>query len=483
MLFELLKKISEDIHCDMFFTGGYVRDLVLNKPCTDYDILVIPDKHHYEKYTVQDIADKILQNFDNVIHKSVVTTYDNKVVINVILSFSDTAFKIVSLQFSVVTQDKRYEFISDTLIINCYSRDFTVNSMFINVNADQNLTNVFDFFTGKEDIKNKVLNTISDSEDTFTKSPIRLMRAFTLRAKYKFKFSKDLGESIIKYKDLLSSCPMPLIKEELTKILLSQKPSVALIKMQSYGILNVILPELSNCCGVTQSQAHHKYDVFKHLVYTCDAVQPDLTLRLAGLLHDIGKPSVRQETQKKGITFYKHEIASCKIAEVVLKRMGFPKVIGLKVLHLIVNHMYHYTNDFTDTAVRRCIQNFGITKSDLNDLSNFPLFKLRQADRKGNGFKKVLISKRQQLFEDRIKKVFEKTSMNSFSLKDLNLNGSDIMEKFDLKPSKLIGILLAKSLDFVIKNPMRNSKDILLKHVENLLAQPKFLDTYLKSTE
>jgi poly(A) polymerase/tRNA nucleotidyltransferase (CCA-adding enzyme) len=230
--------------------------------------------------------------------------------------------------------------------------------------------------------------------------------------------------------------------------------------MSRIGVLSIILPELNHCVGVKQDPKYHKYDVFKHGIYTCDNIEPVLELRWAAILHDIGKPDTKE---KKGgrVTFHKHEVVGANLARVALERLRFKKQVVSEVVHLIRLHMYHYTRDFTDTAVRRFIKNANIKEEDLNNIENLPLFKLRKAERKGNGFKTIPITERQHDFEKRIVGVFKGSSV--FDIKDLDINGEELMRVFNIGPSKTIGDVLNHLVEKILEDPKLNTRDELIK--------------------
>lgn len=198
------------------------------------------------------------------------------------------------------------------------------------------------------------------------------------------------------------------LKYYLNELLLSSKPSTYIIKMRNLGLLEYIIPELIQCEAVYQHDKFHKYDVFEHCIYTMDNTPPDLSLRLAGLLHDIGKPST-YKIIKGYPTFHKHDVIGASITYKILKRLGYNKPMIRSVVQLVRLHMYHYTRSWSDKAVKRFIKKVGIDDTNIENLSELPLFKLRAADRMGGGTKYVAVTELQKKFEDRIRKVYYKS--------------------------------------------------------------------------
>jgi putative nucleotidyltransferase with HDIG domain len=227
----------------------------------------------------------------------------------------------------------------------------------------------------------------------------------------------------------------PSFREKFPINLLENTPSKRIILWQNTGLLKVHLPELDKCCGVVQDPKYHTLDVFEHCVKTCDFTPAIDYMRWAGLLHDIGKVLTRKVrvmckkafpkrssfsecpwTKKPchlncshgiiRITFHKHEMASIKLAKKVLKRYKVTSDVYHKTLHLVANHMYNFSSNWTDRAIKRFIDRTGLTQEDLLEPDSFPLFRLRIADRLSRGLKPV--TQRQRDFEQRLREFFAK---------------------------------------------------------------------------
>jgi poly(A) polymerase/tRNA nucleotidyltransferase (CCA-adding enzyme) len=186
-------------------------------------------------------------------------------------------------------------------------------------------------------------------------------------------------------------------------------------------------------------------------------------MRLAGVLHDVGKADTRKVIGDR-VTFHKHEMVSFKLTRAFLNRLKYDSKTKEEVLTLVRLHMYHYTRDYTNAAVRRFIKRVGINKHNIKDLENIPLFKLRKAERLGNGLKTDPVTQRQRDFEKRIKKVFE--AGGGLDLKDLDINGHILIEAFGLDPrkdGKLIGEILRYLLDRVQRDKSVNNRMSLIE--------------------
>jgi hypothetical protein len=244
----------------------------------------------------------------------------------------------------------------------------------------------------------------------------------------------------------------------------------------------VFFPELADCVGSGQNPKHHSYNVFDHLIYAVDAacgLTKDLTVRYAALCHDLGKAPTR--AVKPGgdgpddVSFHNHEVVSTRLAFAFFNRYRYPKKFMEEVIALVRQHQYKYDREWTDKAVRRFIRTVGITRADLEDLDNHPLFLLRQADRMGNEFKAHLpITQKQGDFQRRLTEVYEQSSAHS--LRDLKVNGRDLMSHFELEASPTIGKTIAYLFDTVEETPSLNTKEDLLRLAKEFLREQEEMD-------
>lgn len=446
---EVLRKLEKDLketHSSiaLFITGGFVRDLLRRKRNKDLDIVA----RNVSLKTIQSALKKYGPTKKIKIHHVPGTEPITCVLFR---AEGDT----MEAQIAIMKAAKGAKV---SLKQDSKQRDFTINAMYLPINEAYS-KNVIDFWGGKNDIESRQILSVGSAKSKFIKSPIRILRAFSLACKTRYTITQHVQEAISDNANLLKKVPAEAIKEELIEIIMSSKPSQYLKMMQKLGVLKVILPELDNCVSCTQDKRYHKHTVFNHLAYTCDYTEPDLVLRLAGLLHDIGKPVAKEIIGGK-ITFHKHEVIGARIAAIVLKRLRFDNKTIDKVVHLVRMHMYHYTREYTDAGVRRFINGSGITKKDMEDIGNFPLFKLRKAERLGNGYKTKPVTPRQKDFENRLIRVYK--SSNGLGIPDLVVDGNDLIEVFSMKPSKEIGVILRYLLEKIIEIPELNNRSDLL---------------------
>lgn len=323
-------------------------------------------------------------------------------------------------------------------------RDFTINAMAVSL-KDEILIDPLD---GQADLKNKKIRMVY--LNSFVDDPLRMLRAVQFAARFEFGIEKETYEALIEHAKLINTVSPERIAEELNKLLvLSDNPSVGLRLMQETGLLQEILPELQLCVGVEQPGGFHKYDVFEHTMHVLDAAPKDLKIRLAALFHDINKPQHRRLVDK-GATFYGHEMSAGKTAQVVMTRLRYSNDIIKDVKMLVERHMF--TVDVTPKGLRRLIRQVGVELI-------FDLLDLRRADVTGLGMGNSTDDI--DVFEADIKAEIE--SKAPFSLKDLAINGNDLMEMFDLKPGKKVGDILNYLMEKVLDNPKVNIKEKLEK--------------------
>ena len=246
------------------------------------------------------------------------------------------------------------------------------------------------------------------------------------------------------------------VREEWSKILLSSKPSYGIQLLEQTGLLAEFLPELAACRGVGQGGPHH-FDVLDHLAYACDAAPIQLPLRLAAILHDIGKPGRRVEDRDGNLSFYGHDQESARLAELVLRRLKYPNSLIAEVAHLVRHHMFDYSPDWTDAAVRRFVNRVGIDMIQ-------PLAALRLADT--SGMSGIPADPRRVMpLLDRVADL--KAKDQAFGLKDLAIGGTELLDLgWPKGPS--MGLALAELLESVLDDPDLNSPERLLAIAEKL---------------
>lgn len=249
--------------------------------------------------------------------------------------------------------------------------------------------------------------------------------------------------------------------KQFRKIVCGARPSEGFLSLDKIGALDWFLPELAASKNLTQNR-YHKYDIFYHSIYCCDSVQePNLVLRLAGLFHDLGKVETRKEKENGEASFYNHEVISERHADRIMQRFGFEPGLIKRVKFLVRNHMFHYTAEWTDRAVRRFMRK---VRPDLLE----DLITLRLADRKASGKRQAL----PEAIKDLIKHIEEvRLKEADLKIRDLAINGHDLIS-MGLKPGPEMGQLLKNLLEQVKTGELFNEKEALIQEAEKLILIP-----------
>ena len=454
-------KIFEKNGFQAYLVGGAVRDICLKKKPSDWDIAT--------NATPQDVMRMFKFVVPTGFEHGTVTVHFNKTEIEV------TTFRTESGYSDARHPDKiNY---AATIEEDLARRDFTMNAIAVNLKNGK----IVDPYGGQKDIKKRLIRTVGNAHERFMEDGLRPIRALRFASKLGFAIEEKTYQEISQ-KDVqnkITSISIERFRDEFEKMMLSKKPSVALKLMEETGILNLFIPEFSKCRGCIQSdyRAFHKFDVLDHLFYACDgAPENKLNVRLAALFHDIGKPDAKNITMQEvfdpkecckknleTITFYNHEKYSAEITQKIMTRLKFSNEMIKNVIHLVKEHMFHYEENWTNAAVRRFIIRVG--KENLEDL-----YDLCFADMYGMWNQKIEIKYSEPVallleLKERINE--ELMKQNALSLKDLNVNGKDLMEN-GIPAGKKLGEILNHLLDCVIEDPSLNSREKLLEIVKNI---------------
>jgi tRNA nucleotidyltransferase (CCA-adding enzyme) len=333
-------------------------------------------------------------------------------------------------------------------------RDFTINAMAFDLSTQK----LVDPLDGKKDIKKGIIRITNPN--SFKDDPLRMLRGIQFAARFEFELEKKTLESLCQNVELIRTISPERIQEEINKLLTrAKRPSIGFRLMHKTGLLKEILPELEKGAGVEQPGGYHQYDVFEHSLITMDNAPMNLELRLAALFHDVCKPDTKSLTQT-GATFYGHEKKGAKITQKTLQRLRYSNELISKVVLLVEKHMF--TMGVTDKGLRRLINRVGTENI-------FDLLELRRADiiAQGRGGDTLEVDE----FEQRIRLEIDKKP--PFGLKDLKVNGNDLMKEFNLTPGPVVGKILNHLMEKVLDEPEFNEKDRLLKEAEEFLGKLK----------
>lgn len=352
-------------------------------------------------------------------------------------------------------------------------RDFTINAMAIAIDKES-LKNIFqkqaiaenyqlqtndwqliDEFQGFKDLKTGLIRTVGDPNERFAEDALRMLRAIRLAVQLNMELEKETFLSIQNNHDSLPFISAERVGGEMIKILASTDPARGVKLLDESGLLNHIIPELKMGKNMDQS-GHHKTDVWTHsldALATCPSNDP--VVRLATLIHDIGKPDTYDKKDQE-ISFYNHEVLGARIASKIAKRLRLSKKDVQRVFILVRYHMFYYQTDHSDASIRRFIKKVSLENID-------DILDLREGDRLGSGAKKT--SWRLEEFK---KRIIEQLNQ-PMDLSDLAINGQIIMDEFQLKPSPLIGQILNQLLEEVMENPALNTKPSLIAETKKII--------------
>ena len=441
---------------EAYIVGGCVRDFLLEKKPNDWDMTtnagaeevqkIFPESFYNNKFGTVTVVNKNAK--DNSLKNIEITTYR------------------VDIGYSDKRHPDEVKF-TPSLKEDLARRDFTVNAMAIGVESKNPVKSkvgsyeIIDLFGGQKDLKDKIIRAVGNPEKRFQEDALRMLRAIRFAVQLDFEIEKTTFESINKNSASLKFVSQERIRDELEKIILSNKPSEGIELLRKSGLLKYIIPELELGVGVSQNR-HHIYTIYEHCILSLKhCPSKKLETRLASLMHDIAKPQTKAGVGQDS-TFYNHDFVGARFSKRILKRLKFSGKIVDKVSLLVKNHMFYYNVDeVSEAGVRRIIKRVG--KENLKDLMD-----LRIADRLGSGVPKAKPYKLRHL-----EYLIEKVGKDPISPKMLKINGQDIIKILDIRPSPKIGAILKVLLAEVIEDPENNTKKYLEKRVGELNKLPE----------
>ncbi|MCF7938875.1 MAG: CCA tRNA nucleotidyltransferase [Spirochaetales bacterium] len=425
-------RFSEEGH-QIFLVGGALRDIYLGLKPEDFDFATdaLPE-------TVLNLFPRVLPT--GIKHGTVTVLFRGK-------QIEVTTFRSES-DYSDGRHPDHIEFGSE-IEADLSRRDFTMNSIAYDM-ADKK---IFDPFSGRKDIRHRIIRAIGNPVDRFREDGLRSIRACRFASQLNFRIEGETQHAAAETVDRSKLVARERIRMELEKLFCSEKPSIGLLLMEQFGLLADIIPELSACKGVEQ-KGFHRFDVFEHSLLACDAApRDDLIIRLAALLHDIGKPLTMEILPDGRRTFYNHEKVSAELAEKRLTALTFSNKIIRRVRRLIEQHMFNFQDEWSDAAVRRFVSRAG---SDILE----ELFQLREADRYAITGRSSRNTNLEEL-RSRIGKIKEEGS--AVTIRDLAVDGNLLAEKAGIPKSKKMGQVLDFLLESVIEDPALNTKEKLIE--------------------
>ena len=469
---EPLRELRRKTSAEVFLSGGAVRDLACNRRPKDLDLLVRNISPTEFETTMKTMGDVRLVGASFGVYLFRPHGSEQSV---------EVAFPRV--EASTGTGHKDFAIRSDPSISleeDSKRRDFTLNAMYVSIDSVGqegrfDRKDIIDLHGGLEHIKRRLIVAVGNPQDRFHEDALRMLRAAVLIARTGYRLEGGTFAAIKRNAGLIQEVSPERIRDELNKILSTDKPSRAFKMLHRTGLLALVFPELEACVDCGQNPKHHSYPVFEHSLYAADAatqITDSLEIRWSALCHDLGKAPTRQVKPggdgPNDVSFHSHEIVSTNLTYSLLTRLRFPNEFVRGVVGLVRNHQYKYDRTWTDKAVRRFIRKCGIVEKDLENLEQHPQFLLRQADRMGNALKAHLpVTQKQRDFQERIVKVFGESSAHS--LQDLKISGKDLIDTFDLSPSPLIGKTMKYLFEWVEEDPKLNTYKGLIRAAEEFI--------------
>jgi tRNA nucleotidyltransferase (CCA-adding enzyme) len=336
-------------------------------------------------------------------------------------------------------------------------RDFTVNA----IAFDPLERKIEDPYGGFDDLQVKQLRAVGDPSLRFSEDGLRVLRAARFAATLEFTIESKTLAAIRPSLESYKKVSAERIRDEWLKALKARIPSIAFNIMQHEGLLDHTAPELATLLGCEQNR-YHAYDVWNHSMCVLDQTpRTNPVLRMAALLHDVGKPKTRAFSEvTSDFTFYQHEVVGAKIADTLLKRLKFSNEEQKQISHLVRHHLVVYEPSWTDSAVRRFITRVGIDQWQ-------DVMTLAHADVRGKGRDVKEELERLEELTERIKESIEKGA--AFGISDLAVRGNDLIETFKISPGPLVGKLLRQLLETVLEHPEYNQRERLLAEARTLI--------------
>ncbi len=448
----LVTKGLEQAGFEAYLVGGCVRDLLLERAPRDWDVTTNADPEAIQRifpHTFYENSYGTVGVVNDAISREIAigsVSYETLHVVEV------TPYRLES-SYSDYRRPDEVKF-GQNLEDDLKRRDFTCNAIAYSISRGT----LVDPFGGAIDAHKRLIKAVGVPEDRFREDALRMLRGVRLATELSFSIDSDTEAAIARNAELLKHISAERIRDELIKIVQSEEPMRGLVVAQKLGLNKYLLPELEEGIGCEQ-MATHAYDVWEHNLRSLEHAARkgwELNIRLAALLHDVGKPKTRRMGEKKW-TFYGHDVVGGRMTQKILERLKFDKKIIDIVTKLVRYHLFFSDTDtITLSAVRRMVANVG-------EELIWDLMKLRVCDRIGTGRPK------EQPFRLRkYQAMIEEVMRNPISPKLLKINGEGIMSVTREKPSRRIGWILHALLEEALEDPTKNTKEYLEKRALEL---------------
>lgn len=447
--FRKISEVADEMGVECYVIGGYVRDLFLNRPSCDIDVVVVGSGIR--------LAEAFCKSLGRGAHLSVFRTFGTAQV-----KWHGHEIEFVGARSESYSSDSRKPVVEvGTLEDDQCRRDFTINVLALCLNGEH-FGELVDPFGGVDDLREKIIRTPLDPDITFSDDPLRMMRCVRFASQLGFYIYDETFDALERNAERIKIVSQERIIDELNKIILSPHPSKGLVDLQRAGLLQYILPEVSDLdLQETRGKFSHKNN-FYHTLEVLENVAANsnkLWLRWAALLHDIGKTTTKRWDPVNGWTFKNHNVAGARMVKGIFRRIKLPLDERMKYVQKLVDlHMRPIAiadSEVTDSAVRRLLFDAG---DDIEDLMT-----LCEADiTSRNRQRKQTFLDNFKLVRRRLKEIEERDRIRNFQPP---VDGNEIMETFGLKPCREVGILKALVKDAVLDGVVPNDHDLVFEYM------------------
>jgi poly(A) polymerase len=448
-IFKLAGKSADKLGKEAYVVGGYVRDYIMGRECTDLDFVCMGSGIEWAEELASQLEGKPQVNF----FRNFGTAH---------IKYKDWELEFVGARKESYRKDSRKPLVEEgSLEDDQNRRDLTINAMAICLNKDR-YAELLDPFGGLRDIENKCIRTPLDPDITFSDDPLRMMRAIRFATQLDFEIEPETLDGIKRNHQRISIVSMERISDEINKIILCKKPSKGFKLLFNTGLLDLIFPELTALQGVEEKDGIKHKDNFYHTLSVLDnvcALSDNLWLRWAAIMHDIAKPRTKRFEKGTGWTFHGHEDRGARMVKPIFRRLRLPLNEHMKYVSKLVKlHLRPIVLSkeiVTDSAVRRLIFDAG---DDIWDL-----LKLCRSDITSKNESKVRrFLKNLDSVEDKIKDVEERDRIRNWQPP---IDGNQIMQLFDIKAGREIGILKTSLKEAILDGEVQNNYEDALSFV------------------